>query len=72
MLAFRCAHPLQTRPGACLLLENARSRKGCLMCSHVWCVSGKVSGMVVLAEEKKGVHNRRAAYGKGPWVSNLS
>ena len=73
VLAIRCAHLSQTRPGTFLLLENVKSRKGRLMCSHVWKVSGKVSVVVVSIEEQnQRGHNRRATYGQGPWVSDLS
>ena len=43
------------------------------MCSHVLKVFGKVFVVVVSTEDQnQGGHNRRAAYGKGPWVSNLN
>ena len=72
-LAIPCAHLSQTQPGACLLLEDAKSRKGRLMCSHVWRAFDKVFPVVVSAEEQiQGGRNRWATYGKGPWVSNLS
>jgi hypothetical protein len=65
MLAIRCAHLSQTRPGACSLLENAKSWKGCLMCSHLWSVSGKVFVVVVPKNKTQegtidGPHTERA------------
>jgi len=35
VVAIRCAHPSQTRPGACSSLKNTNSWTGTPLCSHV-------------------------------------